>query len=196
MTFMKHPDITELLIAHSLNNTVQILKVANNEYDAWQRKRVLNKNAKMNPNAEKSPILNNKSCAIQNIVQNERELYRGRIHGDHQAQSASTTLNDLDLPKTSSEPIEMGSMMHHGQIIFLKHVPPRYRSLFFLDHARILCVDRENAVTLINVKSKTEIKLNERTASELSRYRLLGMTHNQAVRTSTMSDYSRHRSGE
>ncbi|KAL1398392.1 hypothetical protein pipiens_009004 [Culex pipiens pipiens] len=49
------------------------------------------------------------------------------------------------------------------------------------DHARILCVDRENAVTLIDMKSKTEIKLNERTASELRRYRLLGMTHNQAI---------------
>ncbi|EDS38540.1 conserved hypothetical protein [Culex quinquefasciatus] len=160
---------------------IVIAGTASGEYETWQRKGFLNKNAKLAPNAEKTPILSNKSCAIQNIVQNERELYRDRIHGDHQTQSPSTTLNDLDLHKPSSEGIEMGSMMHHGQIVFLKHVSPRYRSLFFLDHARILCVDRENAVTLIDMKNKTEIKLNERTASELRRYRLLGMTHNQAM---------------
>lgn len=131
-------------------------------------------------NLKNSPILNNKSCAIQNIVKNERKFYHEP--GSHTDGFARPPSSNLGGSQQFNQRTLDHISLHHNQLFFLKQLDQRNSWLHFLNRGQILCVGNETRARFIDLKTSRESYLSDYIdTTDAGNRRLLGTTDKHVV---------------
>lgn len=167
------------------DNTVKIMGISKHPHMASTKDHSRVHNAKLHSshsNSKLSPVLNNKSCTIQNIVKNERKLYHeASSHADGLANPLSGNVDNNPIGSHQEHREAESVPFYHSQLFFLKQ-PNRVNSrLHFLNQGQVLCVGADRDAKFIDLKTGQESYLCDYIATDSSNHRLLGTTDKQVV---------------
>nr|XP_029734053.1 uncharacterized protein LOC109428802 [Aedes albopictus] len=191
LSLKEHPLMNGFMFTISSDNSVRILKIHKNINNLSPLNTLTEHNARQQysqSTTKHSPVLNNKSCAIQNIVKNERKLY-------HEASShADGLLRPLSSHSSENQRIAQQRFdqrspdqvhMYHNQLFFLRQLDQRNPWMRFLSQGHILCVGTERNARFIDLKTGQQSCLSDYidTTHDAGNRRLLGTTDKQMIMT-------------
>ncbi|XP_055623815.1 uncharacterized protein LOC129767200 [Toxorhynchites rutilus septentrionalis] len=178
----QHPDKTELIFSLSLDNTLKVVKIPGIKTISTRENST--KTHTTNGSYVKSKVntaLSNKSCAIQNIVEKERELYcnsnvlHAALHTELSSNGSSNNQNDRHNVVGTEK-----MRFHHNQMFYQKHWDVLNKSIFFLEKD-ILCVEIENKIKIISLTSGRNDSLFDYVNIDLDSHRLVGTLNKRVV---------------
>ncbi|XP_065092281.1 uncharacterized protein LOC135713102 [Ochlerotatus camptorhynchus] len=185
--FKEHPKAKGCMFMLASDNTIKIMRISKHSNIASTQNDSNVHNAKQHSshsNLKLSPVLNNKSCTIQNIVKNERKLYHeASSHADGLANPLSGNVDNNPLNShqehREAEPVPF----YHNQLFFLKQPNQINSRLHFLNQGQILCVGADRNAKFIDLKTGHESYLSDYIATDSCNRRLLATTDKQVIMT-------------
>lgn len=183
--FKEHPIAKGCMFMLASDNTIKIMRISKHANIASTQDESRVRNAKhhsSHSNLKLSPVLNNKSCAIQNIVKNERKLYHeASSHVDGLANPLSGNVGNNPLNGHQEQREAESVPFYHNQHFFLKQPNQINSRIDFLKRGQVLCVAGDRNAQFIDLKTGQESYFSDYIATESSNHRLLGTTDKQLV---------------